>query len=72
MSIKIKDKIIDKHYLDFLVYDKIALEIKTGDHFHFRDISQLNSYLKSSNLKLGILVNFTSNGSHFRRVINIK
>ena len=54
IPIKISEKIIDKHFLDFVIYDKIALEIKTGDHFHKRDIIQLHSYLKSGNLKLGI------------------
>ena len=72
LSIKVNDEIIDKHFFDFLLDDKTVLEIKTGNHFHRRDIDQLYSYLKSSKLKLGILVNFSSNGVHFKRVLNSK
>lgn len=70
VPIKINNEVIDKHFFDFLVEGKIALEIKTGNHFHKRDLEQLHSYLKSGKIKLGILVNFSSNGVHFRRVLN--
>ncbi len=70
LSVKIGDKIIDKRFFDFLVLGRIVLELKVGDHFHKRDIEQLHSYLRSSSLKLGILVNFASTGANFRRVLN--
>ena len=70
VPIKINGKTIDKHYLDLLIDDKIALELKVGDHFSKRDIDQLYSYLKSTKIKLGILVNFARNGVTFRRVLN--
>jgi GxxExxY protein len=70
IPIKIDDEVVDKHFFDFLIDNKIILEIKTGNHFHKRDLEQLHSYLKSARVKLGILVNFSSNGVHFRRVLN--
>jgi len=72
VPIKIKDNQIGRYYFDFLINRKIILELKVGDHFHRRDIEQLHSYLKSENLQLGILVNFTSTGAYFRRVLNIE
>ncbi len=65
-------KVISKCYFDFLIEDKIVLEIKVGDHFYRRDIEQIYSYIKSKKLLLGILVNFTTSGAHFRRVLNIE
>ena len=58
--------------LDFIIDDKIALEIKSGNNFFKRDIDQLFSYIKSANLKLGILVNFTSDGVKSKRILNIR
>lgn len=72
VPLKMNDKVIGKYYLDLLVENKIALELKVGDHFLRKDIEQLISYLKSKNLQLGILINFTSNGVASKRILNIK
>lgn len=66
-----KDAKIGSYYLDFLIEDKIALEIKKGDRFSKRHINQILSYLKTKNLKLGIIANFGSDGVKFKRIINI-
>jgi len=67
-----KDVKIGKCFFDFLVEDKIVLELKTGDRFSKKDIGQIHSYLKVNNLQLGLLVNFTSQGVKFKRIINTK
>ena len=72
VPIKINGKMVGKYFLDFLVKNKIAIELKAGDHFHRRDIEQLHNYLKSTGLKLGLLVNFTSEGVKFKRILNIR
>jgi len=69
--IKFKNDNIGKYFLDFLVDDKIVLEIKKGDRFSRRDIEQIYGYLKATNLKLGIIANFTNNGIKFKRIINL-
>lgn len=71
VPIKIAEKTIGHHFIDVLVNGKIAIELKVGDHFHKRDIDQLRSYLKSKNLLLGILVNFSSKGAVYIRVPNV-
>lgn len=71
VPIKIDGKTIGHHYIDILVDNKIAIELKVGDHFHKRDIDQLRSYLKSKKLLLGILVNFSSKGAVYLRVPNL-
>ncbi len=66
-----KDINIGKYFLDFLIQNKIVLEIKSGDGFLKQNISQVYSYLRSENLKLGILVNFTREGLKFKRILNL-
>jgi GxxExxY protein len=71
VPLKIDEKVIGKYYLDLLINDKIAVELKVGDHFLKRDIDQLYSYLKSKDLRLGILINFTSSGVKYKRILNL-
>lgn len=58
-------------FLDFLIDDKIILELKKGNRFFGKDIEQVYSYLKIKNLQLGILANFTSHGVETKRIVNI-
>ena len=72
---RIKIKFNDQEILgiiDFVVDNKIILEIKKGERFLKSNIDQIYSYLRLTNLKLGILVNFTSRGIQFKRVVNIR
>lgn len=62
---------LGKYFIDFLVENKIVLEIKKGNRFSRRDIEQVYAYLKLTNLKLGIIANFTNNGIKFKRIINL-
>ena len=59
------------YYFDFLVEDKIVIELKAKDSFLTKDIEQLYSYLKASNLQLGLLCHFTKSGAKVKRILNI-
>ena len=63
---------IGDYFLDFLVDDKIVLELKKGDKFSKKNIDQVYAYLKAKDLKLGIIAQFTSQGLKFKRIVNIK
>lgn len=67
-----KEEKLGDYYLDFVIEDKIAIEIKKDKRFSQRNITQLHAYLKASGLKLGILANFTSDGVKFKRILNIR
>jgi len=71
VSVNFRDKVIGKYYLDFLIDNKIILEIKKGEVFLRKNIEQIFSYLKAKKLKLGILANFTKTGLKFKRIVNI-
>jgi GxxExxY protein len=64
-------KIIGRQFLDFLVEDKIVVEIKKGNHFSKSNIDQVNQYLISSKLQLAILINFGNEKVLTKRIINI-
>ena len=58
-----------KFYADFVVYDKIVLEIKSCKTLSESHISQCINYLKVSNNKLAILVNFNKPSLEYKRII---
>lgn len=55
--------------VDFLVYDKIILEIKATSAFTDDNFRQVINYLKCSQLQVGLLVNFGSQSLTFKRFI---
>ncbi|MFH1910312.1 MAG: GxxExxY protein [bacterium] len=71
VPLKLNGTVVGKYFLDFLVDDKIAIELKTGGHILKQDIDQLYAYLKACNLKLGLLINFTSDGVKYKRIVNL-
>lgn len=71
IKIKFKENEIGRYFLDFIIENKIALEIKKGERFLKTNIDQLYAYLKVTGLKLGILANFTPKGLQFKRIVNL-
>lgn len=71
-SLIYEGKTIGEYFLDFLVDNKIILEVKVGERFDKNYFNQVFSYLKANDLKLGILVNFTREKVKFRRILNIR
>ena len=66
------DEKIGNYYLDFLVEDKIVLELKRGGRFYKQDISQVRAYLETKGLLLGILALFANDKLKSERIINWK
>ena len=59
LLINYKGKILSKTFrADFICYDKIILELKAVNEFIDDHYAQIYSYLKASNMSLGILINF--------------
>lgn len=70
-KLEYKGEIIGNFFLDFLIENKIILEIKKGNYFDRKNINQVKEYLKVANKKLAILANFTPNGVKFIRILNL-
>jgi GxxExxY protein len=70
-NISLDKKCIGRYFLDFLIDEKIVLEIKKGHHFSRRNLEQVKGYLHITEKKLAILANFTPQGVRFMRVLNL-
>ena len=65
-----KKVVLPHHYFaDFVVYDKIILEIKAIESISNAHIKQTLNYLAASKLKLGLLINFGEDSLEYKRVI---
>jgi len=61
---------LGEFYIDFIINDKIILEIKKVWKITQDDIKQVLRYLKAANLKLAIIANFRHKKLEYRRVLN--
>jgi GxxExxY protein len=61
---------LNKRYkVDFICYNTIILEIKASSDLISEYESQLLNYLRATNLKLGILINFGQKSRKYKRLI---
>ena len=68
-SVKYKEATLKhKFYADFVVHNKIILEIKTVDCFNNSHYNQCLNYLKVSNIELALLINFNSVSLEYKRI----
>jgi GxxExxY protein len=58
-----------KFYADFVVFDKIILEVKGMSGIAEEHIAQGLNYLKVSSCKLGLIVNFGELSLQYKRVV---
>ena len=68
--VKYKDVILPHSFnADFVVRDKIILEVKSKSVFVNADMAQTINYLRLSKLKLGLLINFGTTSLEYKRVV---
>jgi GxxExxY protein len=65
-----KGQNVGNHRLDFVIDDKIVLELKAASALTDVFKQQTLSYLKATGLRLGILVNFGTPRVEYRRIAN--
>ncbi|MDP3956577.1 MAG: GxxExxY protein [bacterium] len=70
VNIKFDGEELGEFFLDFIIDNKIVLEIKKVWKITQDDIKQVLRYLKATQAKLGIIANFRHNRLEFRRVLN--
>ena len=63
---------VGRNYVDFLVDDKVIVEIKSLSRFSKGHFDQTRNYLTVAGLKLALLINFGSEGVQCKRVVNFK
>jgi len=69
--LKIGEKVISKVYFDFLIDDKIVVELKSGSDRYKEACGQIYNYLRAKDLKLGLIIRFTKDGVKSKRIPNL-
>jgi len=54
---------------DFVCYNKIIIEIKALSELHGKHEAQVINYLKATNSKLGLLINFGGESLEYKRLV---
>lgn len=66
-----KDKIVGEYFTDIMVENKVIVELKAAEIIAKEHEYQLINYLKCTNIKIGLLLNFGKK-PEFRRKISTK
>jgi GxxExxY protein len=62
---------LKKYFMaDFICFDKILVEIKAAAFLHESSKQQVINYLKATDYKLGLLINFGGSSLQWKRFIN--
>lgn len=71
IKILYKGKVLDRSYKpDFVVFDKIVVELKAMEKIGHCEYAQLINYLKATNFEVGIIINFGSESEiEWKRII---
>ncbi|HET6528478.1 MAG TPA: GxxExxY protein [Balneolaceae bacterium] len=67
-----KGKPVGKRRVDFLIEDKVLVELKAVSEINETHFNQVLNYLKAYQLEIGLLLNFGENSLKFKRFINSK
>jgi len=71
LPVKYKGLVLNKSYIaDFILYDKIVLELKALDALSTVHESQVLNYLKATGFKLGLLINYGQPKLQYKRLVN--
>ena len=72
MAIYYDNIIVGRRRVDFLVKEKISVEIKAVAELTDTHLAQAINYLETNNLETGLLINFGAKSLQFKRIINNK
>ena len=67
-SLNYKDTTVDTLIPDLIVFDQIIVDTKTIKHITDRELAQMLSYLKATQLPLGLIINFGNPKVEIKRV----
>lgn len=62
--------LLNKKYIaDFMCFNEVIVEIKAMEGLSSDHIAQVLNYLKATNKKIGLLINFGARSLQYKRVI---
>jgi len=72
MNVFYRNQIIGKRRVDFMVQNKVVVEIKAVSKLEDIHLAQALNYLECMNLPVGLLINFGAQSLEFKRIHNNK
>lgn len=73
LSIHYKERLLKKTYVvDFVVYEKIIVEIKALTLLTTREEAQVLNSLKAGGFELGVLINFGAESLEWKRIVHTR
>jgi len=60
---------VGNYYADMIVENKVIVELKTGESFNPVHEAQLLNYLKATEIKVGLLINFGEKKCEYKRLV---
>ena len=69
ITVKYKDEVVGEYFADVVVEDKVILELKAVEALEKIHEAQLLNYLKATDYKIGLLVNFTHPKAVIKRFV---
>jgi len=70
LDIHYKGMLLDKKYVaDFICFDEVIVELKAVEALNQEHLAQVLNYLKATNKKIGLLINFGARSLQYKRVI---
>ena len=69
IKVYFENEIVGDYFVDILVEDEIIVELKTGEQIHEVHKAQVLNYLKTTRLKLGIIINFGKDQLEYARLV---
>jgi GxxExxY protein len=67
-----EENVVGKRKVDFMIEEKILLELKAITDMGSKELYQALGYLESHRLETGLLINFGSKSLQFKRLVNPK
>ncbi|MGI9455561.1 MAG: GxxExxY protein [Aeoliella sp.] len=69
ISVAFEGELVGDYFADLLVNDRVIVEIKSAEAIIPRHEAQLLNYLRATNIRVGLLVNFGPEPRFIRKVV---
>ncbi len=70
ITVHFEGEVVGQYFADMLIEDKIILELKVAERISSAHMAQALNYLKATDLKLAIILNFAPKRLGTHRVVN--
>ncbi|MHC4998765.1 MAG: GxxExxY protein [Planctomycetota bacterium] len=69
VPVHFENVIVGEYFADFMIEDKILVELKTVEKITNVHFAQVLNYLKATGIKLGLLINFGPRKLEYERIV---